>query len=88
MVTIAVDMKEHRDVETVDMHGACFYVKMTKNKIVVLKLVGVFVDIMCRVNPIYEDYVIYEKLCTKNYSEPSMVVWSHISRGTICTSKR
>ena len=60
MVSLAIDSHEGRDVGVAYVPGAYLHAKLTKKKILVLKLVGVFVDIMCEVNKEYEMYIIYE----------------------------
>ena len=56
--------KRKRDVSTADVPGAYLHAKMPEGKRVILKLVGIFVDIMCKANSEYEKYVV-----TKNGKE-------------------
>ena len=59
--TTVIDAVEKRDVATADVPGAYLHAEFPKDKKVILKLTGIFVDIMCRANPEYEKYVAYEK---------------------------
>jgi hypothetical protein len=61
MGTLAIDIKEGRDVAIFDVPGAYLQAAMPKDKKVLMKLRGQFVDIMCEVNPEYLPYVIEEK---------------------------
>ena len=54
-------MYEGRDIGTFDVTGAYLHAEMTNNKYVLLKLEGDFVDIMCRMNPEYENIFVIEK---------------------------
>ncbi len=60
MTTLVVDAYENRDVAIADVPGAYLHAKFPKNKKVILKLVGIFVDIMCDVNPEYKKHVVFE----------------------------
>jgi hypothetical protein len=53
-----IDAKERRDVATADVEGAYLHADM--KDFVLLKLVGEAVDIMCQVNPKYENFVVIE----------------------------
>ena len=44
-----------------DVPGVYLHAEMSKHKRVVLKLMGIVVEIMCKVNPEYLKYVVYEK---------------------------
>jgi hypothetical protein len=61
MGTLAIDIKEGRDIAIFDVPGAYLQAEMPKDKKVLMKLRGQFVDIMCEVNPEYIPYVIEEK---------------------------
>jgi hypothetical protein len=52
------DAKECRDVATANVDGAYLHADM--EDFVLLKLVGEAVDIMCQVNPKYENFVVIE----------------------------
>ena len=59
--TLLIDAYEGRHVATFDVTGAFLQPELPEqDHKVVLKLRGMFVDIMCRVNPEYQDTVIYE----------------------------
>ena len=60
MTTLMIDTYEERDVAIADVPGAYLHAEFPKDKKVILKLSGVFVDIMCDVNPEYRQHVIYE----------------------------
>jgi hypothetical protein len=53
-----IDAKERRDVATANVEGAYLHADM--EDFVFLKLVGEAVDIMCQVNPKYENFVVIE----------------------------
>jgi hypothetical protein len=61
MATLAIDIKEGRDVAIFDVPGAYLQAEMPKDKKVLMKLRGQFVDIMCEVNPEYKPYVTEER---------------------------
>ena len=61
MTSYVIYAKEGRDVATVDVPGAYLHAKMPDGKRVILKLVGIYVDIMCQVNPEFKEYVVMEK---------------------------
>ena len=62
LTTAIIDAKEKRDVCTADIPGAYLHDILPKsNKRVLLKLMGIFVDIMVEANAEYEKYVVYEK---------------------------
>jgi len=58
MISLMIDAKERRDVATADVEGAYLHVDM--EEFVLLKLVGEAVEIMCQVNPKYENFVVIE----------------------------
>ena len=57
-LTMVVDAHENRDVATADVSGA--YLNAEMDDLVIIRLTGKTVDLMCRVNPEWEKYVIYE----------------------------
>ena len=59
--TLVIDAYEGRDVATFDIPGAYLHALMPKDKQVLLKLKGQFVDIMCEINGEYKKHVRYEK---------------------------
>ena len=60
--TLLIDASENRDVATFDVTGAFLQPEMPESEEkVLLKLKGVFVDIMCETNPEYADTVVFEK---------------------------
>ncbi len=61
IATLIIDAYEERCVSKADVPGAYLHAKMPEGKIVLMKLVGQFVDIMCDVNPEYKQYVRYER---------------------------
>ena len=48
--TTLIDMYEERDIATFNIPGAFLHTEMTADKNVILKLCGIFVDIMCDIN--------------------------------------
>ena len=51
---------EERDIAIADVPGAYLHPEFPNDKKVVLKLSGLFVDIMCNVNPEYKEHIVYE----------------------------
>ena len=60
LTTLVIDAYEGRDVAVADVPGAYLHAEFPQDKKVVLKLTGVFVNIMCSVNSKYTEHVIYE----------------------------
>ena len=62
LTTLSIDAYEGRDVATVDVPRAYLhaYMPQTEGKIVLLKLKGDFVDIMCSVDEEVTPHVVYE----------------------------
>jgi len=58
MISLMIDAKERHDVATADVEGAYLHADM--EDFVLLKLVGEAVNIMCQVNPKYENFVFIE----------------------------
>jgi len=65
--TLLIDAYEKRYVAIADVPGAYLHALMPADKLVLLKLRGKFVDIMCQVNPEYKPYVRYEGKCKVLY---------------------
>ena len=64
IMTLLIDAYEGRDVGIFEIPGAYLQAKLApkpNNERVLLKLVGDFVDIMCKVNPEHKKNVTYEK---------------------------
>ena len=61
LTTSVIDAVERRDVATADVPGAYLHAEFPKDKKIILRLTGIFVDIMCRANPEYLKYVAMEK---------------------------
>jgi hypothetical protein len=59
MLTILIDAYERRDVATADVAGA--YLKATMPDRVIIKFVGESVDILLKMEPLYERFVTIEK---------------------------
>ena len=59
LLTLLMDAQEHRDVATADVVGA--YLMAPLSDFVLVKIMGNSVDIMCQVQPAYQDYVVNEK---------------------------
>ncbi len=60
LTTLIIDTWEGRDVAVADVPGAYLHASFPEDKKVILKLQGVFIDIMCDVNPEYKKDVVYE----------------------------
>lgn len=60
LTTLVIDAWEERDVAIADVPSVYLHASFPEDKKVVLKLQGVFVDIMCNVNPDFRRDVIYE----------------------------
>ena len=58
--TLLIDANEGRDVAIFDVPGAYLQAEMPREKKLLMKFRNEFVDIMCEVNPEYEQYVIKE----------------------------
>ena len=60
LTTLIIDAYKGKDVAVADVPRSYLHVEFPKEKKVVLKLTGVFVYIMCSLNPEYSEHVIYE----------------------------
>ena len=60
ITTLMIDAYEGKDIAIADISGAYLHAEFPSGKRVILKLTGIFVDIMCEVNPEYKQHVIYE----------------------------
>ena len=60
MSTLMIDAFEERDVAIADVSGAYLHAEFPTDKKVVLKLSGLFVEIMCDINPEYKEHIVYE----------------------------
>ena len=60
MSTLMIDAFEERDIAVADVPGAYLHAEFLSHKNVVLKLNGVYVDIMCNVNPEYKKHIMYK----------------------------
>ena len=58
--TLIVNAHEGHDVATFDIHGAYVHAEITKENRILMKLRGYFFEIVCQVNPEYEQDVRYE----------------------------
>jgi len=58
LIPLVVDAHEHRDVAVADVITA--YLNANMNDYTLLKFTGDSVDIMCKMNPKYEEYFITE----------------------------
>ena len=58
--TLVIDAYEEREVETFEIPGAYLHAEMPKDKKVILKLRGIFVNIMCDINPEYCQHVRFQ----------------------------
>ena len=60
ITTLVIDAYEGRYTAIADVPGAYLHAEMPQDKLVLLKLKGQFVGIMCQINPEYKQYVRYE----------------------------
>jgi hypothetical protein len=92
MISLAIDVHEQRDVATADVVGA--YLNADMDDFTLLKLVGDIVDIMCKVNPSYNEFVVIEnnkkvlylRLLKALYgcvSVRSALLWYELFKGTL-----
>ena len=58
VLSIIIDAHEKRDVGTADVAGA--YLKTDMDDIVIMKFTGESVDILCKMNPKHEKFVVIE----------------------------
>ena len=58
---LVIDVYEEHNIANFDIPGAYLHTEMTEDKNVILKLRGIFLDIMCNINEEYRKYVRYEK---------------------------
>jgi hypothetical protein len=58
LISILIDASESRDVATADVAGA--YLKAYMTDLVIMKFTGESVDILCGMNPEYEQFVVLE----------------------------
>ena len=59
--TLLIDVYENRDIAIFDIPGAYLHAEMPSKHQVLLNIKDEFVDIMCKVNPDFEQYVTIEK---------------------------
>ena len=59
--SLFIDAHEGRSVHTFDVLGLYLHTSLSGDKVVHMKSEDEFVDNMCKVNPEYEKFVIYEK---------------------------
>ena len=60
MTTLMIDAYEGRNMPIADVPGAYLDAEFPKEKKVILKLSGVFVYIMCDINPEYRNHIMYK----------------------------
>ena len=60
VTTLLVGVHEGRNFISFDVPGAFLQAEMSDDKLVLLKLKGKFVDMMCEVNPEFEHHICYE----------------------------
>ena len=56
-----IDANEGHNIDTFDVPGTYLHAKIPKDKRIIMKLRGDFVNIMCQLNHDYKACVIYEK---------------------------
>ena len=60
-MTLVIDAWEDRDIAVADIPGAYLHAEFPTDKRVILKMKGVFVDIMVDVNPDFKQHIVYER---------------------------
>eukprot|EP00957_Ditylum_brightwellii_P132411 10096948-Ditylum_brightwellii.AAC.1 len=60
MTTLLIGAHEGRKLISFDVPGAFLQAEMAENKLVLLKLKGKFMDMMCKINPEFKPHVQYE----------------------------
>jgi hypothetical protein len=60
MTTLLIGAHEGRKFISFDVPGAFLQAEMAEDKLVLLKLKGEFVDMMCKINPEFKLHVRYE----------------------------
>jgi hypothetical protein len=87
MITSVVDAHEGRDVMTADVPNAFVQTELPQKKDyedrVVMKITGALVDMLCSLDPSYENYVTYEKGKRVIYTEVLRAIYSRHYCGTI-----
>ena len=81
LVTLLIDAYENRYVGTYNVPGAYLQARLVpkeNRERVLMKLVGEFVDIMCKVNPEHEKNVIYENGQKVLYMEILQAIYGYI----------
>lgn len=88
LTTLVIDAWEERDVAVADVPCAYLHASFPQDKQVILKLQGVFVNIMCGVNPYFKKHVVKPQKVIRPsnaymyaYSGPCMDVSSQCSCG-------
>ena len=59
VITLLIDAKESRDVATADVVG--IYLNAYMRDFVIIKLVGEEVELICKLNPEYRKYIVWER---------------------------
>ena len=73
MLTVMIDAHERRDVATADIAGA--YLKAKMDDFVLMKYTGQSVDILCRMNPRYKEFVVIENGVKTLYVKIVMAIY-------------
>jgi hypothetical protein len=90
MLTVVADVHEGRDVGTADIDGA--YLKAYIKDFLVMKFTGQMVDILCKMNPKYKEYVVMEESVQTLYVRiveaiygcvKSALLWFKLFNGTL-----
>ena len=67
LMTLVIDAWEDRDIVVANIPGAYLHAEFPTDKRIILKLKGVFVDIMVDVNPGFKHHIVYQ--CDRNEKE-------------------
>ena len=90
--TLIIDVYEERDVAIFEVLGLYLHAEIPKDKHVLMKFRGKFVEIMCQVNPEYSQYILQEKgkkvLCVRILQAfygyiKSTLLWYELYVGTL-----
>ena len=77
MTSLLIGAHEGREFISFDVPGEFFQEEMAEDKLVLLKLKGQFVDMMCEINPEYKPHVRYE---TMRYGRKIKVLYMKVIR--------
>ena len=79
ITTMVIAAYEQRKAISFDVLGAFLQAKLPDDKMLLLRLTGDFVDIMCDINLEHEKHVIVDKKWKENslLADPESIIWMH-----------